>query len=832
MVTVMGGPITLNPGKMDSSTFTGVYVITQGDIDAGFKFNEALVSGEAPGGNPNDPNDDVTDSDDHREIIPQGAAIELIKDGQLDLGGNGIANPGDVINYTFKVSNIGNVTLTNVTVTDPMVTVMGGPITLNPGKMDSSTFTGVYVITQGDIDAGFKFNEALASGEAPGGDPTDPSDDVTDEDDHTEPIPQVPEIDLMKFVRVDDNPIDVRKLVEIKLSKGDDDDDDDDGKGSSGTRKFVDANEPTGPKIVAGSNVNYLIEVRNSGDKPISNIEVIDNNKTPDDPSDDFNPDPILDDMNNNVGDTDGDGLLDPDEVWLFSFSEKAQLGKQTNVATATGLTESGLLTKDIDPANYLGVKKSSGDDDDDDSDGIHSHYKEDGKDYHKPKAMIDNSEAAVDHPFDPNNIGEDANDPPGVIAERDDRVTFTYKVTNTGNLDLKITDLMDDNGTPNNPDDDFIPASIEGGEGNVGDTNGNGLLDPGESWFFQAVEFFPQPGQNTNIAEVEAKDLLDNMVTDDDEGNYFVNPLKVEKFVAVEPIGGADDDDDDNGSNNGGDDDDNDAKSLHFVDADYAEDAPKAPVGSTVKYLIEVTNVVDTDTPLDNVDVTDSRGDVSPITVDGGEVNVGDTNGDGLLDSGEVWLFSFEEDAQEGLQTNKATATATAELELPDGTTTTKDLMDMDKANYIGVEKSSGDDDDDDGNGSRYVTINGTGGNDTLTGTNASEKLIGLGGDDRLKGGPGSDVFVYNSLSEGRDSIIDFELGIDKIDISAVLGEIGYTGNDPFGDGVLKVTSISYGSMVKIDKDGLGGNTDFTNLVRVKDIEPVFLKNEINFIF
>ncbi|MBM4461999.1 MAG: IPTL-CTERM sorting domain-containing protein [Chloroflexi bacterium] len=80
------------------------------------------------------------------------------------------ANPGDKINYTFTVTNTGNVTLTNVVVTDPKVTVQGGLIaSLAPGASDSTTFTGSYTLTQDDINAGRVDNSATAVGIPPTG---------------------------------------------------------------------------------------------------------------------------------------------------------------------------------------------------------------------------------------------------------------------------------------------------------------------------------------------------------------------------------------------------------------------------------------------------------------------------------------------------------------------------------------------------------------------------------------------------------------------------------------------------------------------------------------
>ncbi|MDY0341319.1 MAG: lamin tail domain-containing protein, partial [Coriobacteriia bacterium] len=92
-------------------------------------------------------------------------SIELVKTGALDLGGNGRADAGDTISYTFAVTNTGNVPLTNVTVTDPKVTVVGGPLaSLGVGATNSTAFTGTYVLTQADINAGAFTNTATATG--------------------------------------------------------------------------------------------------------------------------------------------------------------------------------------------------------------------------------------------------------------------------------------------------------------------------------------------------------------------------------------------------------------------------------------------------------------------------------------------------------------------------------------------------------------------------------------------------------------------------------------------------------------------------------------------
>ncbi len=178
-----GNPIPLmNPG--DSETCTGSYVVTQDDVDAGERENLATATGDPPNGPP------VEDDDPHDEPIDDDPCINLDKVGALDLGADGTSNPGDIIDYMLTVTNCGNVTLTDVTVSDPLIDPIscpsGNPIpSMAPG--DSEVCTGAYMITQADIDAGVRDNLACAAGDPPSGQ------QVEDCDPHDEDIPPPPD---------------------------------------------------------------------------------------------------------------------------------------------------------------------------------------------------------------------------------------------------------------------------------------------------------------------------------------------------------------------------------------------------------------------------------------------------------------------------------------------------------------------------------------------------------------------------------------------------------------------------------------------------------------
>ncbi|PRZ22004.1 DUF7507 domain-containing protein [Flavobacterium granuli] len=197
---ISGAPIDLEPNAIDNSTFTAFYSITQKDINAGFVYNLATVSGTPLVGEPvtstsTDPTPCVscpvnpdcpaeTDCSNYTVTpLNQTPSLVITKDGTyIDTNEDGITNIGDKVAYNFTVRNNGNVPLTNITIHDllPDIQILGGPIDLEPNAIDSNTFTAFYTIKQNDINTGFVYNLAIATGKPPLGEPvsatsTDPT---------------------------------------------------------------------------------------------------------------------------------------------------------------------------------------------------------------------------------------------------------------------------------------------------------------------------------------------------------------------------------------------------------------------------------------------------------------------------------------------------------------------------------------------------------------------------------------------------------------------------------------------------------------------------------
>ncbi|MBU1048741.1 DUF11 domain-containing protein, partial [Candidatus Bipolaricaulota bacterium] len=134
------GPIslaatTLAPGI--STTGSATHVVNQADVDAGSIVNVATATGTPPSG----PN--VTETDTETVTFAQAPALTISKSGDA-----GPVRVGETINYQITVTNAGNITLHNVTVSDPLLGISQNLGTFVPGA------TQIVAGTYGPVVAG------------------------------------------------------------------------------------------------------------------------------------------------------------------------------------------------------------------------------------------------------------------------------------------------------------------------------------------------------------------------------------------------------------------------------------------------------------------------------------------------------------------------------------------------------------------------------------------------------------------------------------------------------------------------------------------------------
>ncbi len=208
-------PSTLAPAGIGTATAT--YTITQADINAGEVKNTATVTGTPPTGpvvtDVSDSGDELVDTNADPDTDPTNdpTVVPLSQTPNIGIVKTSTFNgTSGVITYTYVAHNTGNVTLTNVSVTEQSGSFTGTGTLPSPSYVNSSmsspagtlvpgetaTYTATYAITQTDILAGSVTNQALASGTPPVGVPvTDLSDEsspLTGNNDPTvTPIPKV-----------------------------------------------------------------------------------------------------------------------------------------------------------------------------------------------------------------------------------------------------------------------------------------------------------------------------------------------------------------------------------------------------------------------------------------------------------------------------------------------------------------------------------------------------------------------------------------------------------------------------------------------------------------
>jgi large repetitive protein len=197
------------------------------------------------------------------------------------------------------------------------------------------------------------------------------------------------------------------------------------------------------PTIYSGEAVKYTYRVNNTGDVALSNIRVTDNAGLV----------PTL------VSGDDGDGVLDLAETWIYQASSNPR-SDITNIGNVTGRDSIGRDVFDMDDAHV---------------DVIHP--------------MIELVKA-VDRE----------------VIYRGEKVIYTYTVKNKGDSDLAAIRVADDTG--------LIPILVSGDDG-------YGVLGPGETWVYQANA--NPTADVTNIGKATGTDASGRDVSSTDDAHVDV---------------------------------------------------------------------------------------------------------------------------------------------------------------------------------------------------------------------------------------------------------------------------------------------------------------------
>ena len=182
-----------------SETVDANYTITAQDLVDGNITNQATATGTSPKGTDvNDTSDESSPTEDDPTVTPldENPAISIVKTAVVAPG----ATIGDIITYSFLVSNEGNVPLTGVNVDDARIGVADLAVPdLAVGA--SETVDANYTITAQDLVDGNITNQATATGTSPKGtDVNDTSDESspTEDDPTVTPLDENPAISIVK----------------------------------------------------------------------------------------------------------------------------------------------------------------------------------------------------------------------------------------------------------------------------------------------------------------------------------------------------------------------------------------------------------------------------------------------------------------------------------------------------------------------------------------------------------------------------------------------------------------------------------------------------------
>ncbi|MBO4471783.1 MAG: DUF11 domain-containing protein, partial [Clostridia bacterium] len=262
----------LKPGA--SEVFKPSYVVTEEDVLAGSVKNFVTAKGTSE--DPDNPEPDGGDDVEDPTEDPNGHLTVTKKTTSTPADGKAYVL-NEKITYEINVKNDGNLTLTNVTVTDELTGDEWTIATMKPG--DEQTYEAEYTVTEADILAGSVKNFVTAKGKSEDPDNPEPDDDADVEDPTEDP----------------NGHITIEKVTTSKSAN------------------------PKG--YVEGETITYKITVKNDGNLTIKDVTVTDA-------------------LTGDEWKVEGDmvpGAVKEYETSYTVTAEDVQAGEVLNVATATG---------------------------------------------------------------------------------------------------------------------------------------------------------------------------------------------------------------------------------------------------------------------------------------------------------------------------------------------------------------------------------------------------------------------------------------------------------------------------------------------------------------
>jgi hypothetical protein len=155
----------LDPGAAVTCTATATHTVTQADVDAGSIADTATATGTDAGGTVSA----VSAPSTATVAVVAAPAVSVVVAATVSPSSHqGAAELGDTVAYSYTVTNIGNVTLKTVAVSDPTVGAITCPVPaspgLAPGASEVCTADALHTVTQADIQAADIIDVATATG--------------------------------------------------------------------------------------------------------------------------------------------------------------------------------------------------------------------------------------------------------------------------------------------------------------------------------------------------------------------------------------------------------------------------------------------------------------------------------------------------------------------------------------------------------------------------------------------------------------------------------------------------------------------------------------------